>query len=55
VDALDNAIRLGFQQADVYEEKSKALEELGREEEAAQVAEQASDIREAQERELIDE
>jgi tetratricopeptide (TPR) repeat protein len=55
LDALDNAIRLGFQQADVYEEKSRALEALGRDEEAAEVAEQADEIRTEQERELVDE
>ncbi|MDH5018674.1 tetratricopeptide repeat protein [Halobacterium rubrum] len=55
LDALDNAIRLGFQQADVYEEKSRALEGLGRDEEAAEVAEQAEEIQTEQERELVDE
>jgi len=55
LDALDNAIRLGFQQADVYEEKSRALEALGRDEEAAEVAEQADELRSEQERELVDE
>jgi tetratricopeptide (TPR) repeat protein len=54
LDALDNAIRLGFKQADVYEEKTRALEELGREEEAAEVAEHAEDLRERQEQELVD-
>ncbi|MFC3477817.1 tetratricopeptide repeat protein [Halobacterium litoreum] len=54
LDALDNAIRLGFQQADVYEEKSRALEALDREEEAAEVAEQAEEIRERKEQELVD-
>ncbi|WP_336035662.1 tetratricopeptide repeat protein [Halobacterium yunchengense] len=54
LDALDNAVRLGFQQADVYEEKRRALEALGREEEAQAVAEQAEDIREAQERDLVE-
>lgn len=55
LDALDNAIRLGFKQADVYEEKTRALEELGREEEAAEVAEHAEELRERKERELVDE
>jgi tetratricopeptide (TPR) repeat protein len=55
LDALDNAIRLGFQQVDVYEEKSRALDELGREEEAADVAEHAAELREAQERDLVQE
>ena len=54
LDALNNAVRLGFQQADVYEEKQRALESLGREEEAAKVAEQAEEIRESQERDLVE-
>jgi Tfp pilus assembly protein PilF len=54
LDALNNAVRLGFQQADVYEEKQRALEALGRDEEAQKVAEQAEDIREAQERDLVE-
>jgi Tfp pilus assembly protein PilF len=54
LDAFDNAIRLGFKQADVYEEKTRALEELGREEEAAEVAEHAEELRERQEQELVD-
>ncbi|WP_232703386.1 tetratricopeptide repeat protein [Halobacterium wangiae] len=55
LDALDNAIRLGFQQADVYEEKTRALEALGRDEEAQQVAEHAEELREAKERDLVQE
>jgi len=38
----------------VYEEKRRALEALGRDEEAQAVAEQAEDIREAQERDLVE-
>jgi tetratricopeptide (TPR) repeat protein len=53
VECLDNAIRLGFRQADVYEEKSRALDELGREEEAEQAAERADEIRRRREDELV--
>jgi tetratricopeptide (TPR) repeat protein len=55
LDALNNAIRLGFQQADVYEEKTRALEALGRDEEAQRVAEHADELREAQENDLVQE
>ncbi len=55
LECLDNAIRLGFRQADVYEEKARALEGLEREEEAAQVRETAEERREeAEERFLRD-
>ncbi|MFB6082098.1 MAG: tetratricopeptide repeat protein [Halanaeroarchaeum sp.] len=54
LECLDNAIRLGFRQADVYEEKSRALDGLGREEEAGEVARQAEAIREEQEATLVD-
>jgi len=55
LEALDNAIRLGFKQADVYEEKARALDELGREEEAQEAAEQAEEIQERTEQRLVDE
>ncbi|MFB6070655.1 MAG: tetratricopeptide repeat protein [Halanaeroarchaeum sp.] len=54
LECLDNAIRLGFRQADVYEEKSSALDGLGREEEAGEVAKQAEAIREEREADLVD-
>lgn len=53
VECLDNAIRLGFRQADVYEEKARALDELGREEEAQAAAEQAEEVRERTEEDLV--
>ncbi|MGM0397846.1 MAG: tetratricopeptide repeat protein [Halobacteriota archaeon] len=55
LECFDNAMRLGFRQADVYEEKSRALDGLGREEEAGEVAERAEAIREEQEAALVDE
>ena len=41
VTAFDNAIRLGMRNAEVLEEKARALDELGREDEAEQAAERA--------------
>jgi len=54
VDAFDNAIRLGMREASVYEEKARALEELGEDERAEETAERAREIREEAERELIE-
>ena len=54
VDALDNAIRLGMRTAPVLEEKARALEELGEEEKAERAQEQAADLREEVERELVE-
>ena len=55
LECFDNAMRLGFRQADVYEEKSRALDGLGREKEAGEVAARAEAIREEQEAALVDE
>jgi tetratricopeptide (TPR) repeat protein len=55
VNAFDNAIRLGFRNADVLDEKARALEELGDHEEAEAVAERAEDLREQAEQELVEE
>ncbi|MFB6106501.1 MAG: tetratricopeptide repeat protein [Halobacteriaceae archaeon] len=52
-DALDNAIRLGFRSADVYEEKARALEALGREAAAEDAREQAETLRERAEEDLV--
>ena len=51
---LDNAIRLGMRNAEVYEEKAMALEHLGEDEEAEELAERAEEIRREQERELVE-
>jgi len=53
LECLDNAIRLGFRGAAVYEEKVRALEALDREEEAEAAAERAEEIRERVEDELV--
>lgn len=55
VNAFDNAIRLGMRNANVLEEKARALEELGREDEAEEVVEQAKELREQAEKELVEE
>ncbi|MFB6114257.1 MAG: tetratricopeptide repeat protein [Halodesulfurarchaeum sp.] len=55
LECLDNAIRLGFRQADVYEEKARALEGLERNEEAAEVRETAEEIREEEEERFLTE
>jgi tetratricopeptide (TPR) repeat protein len=52
-DCLDNAIRLGMRTPGVLEEKARALEELGEDEEAEAVAEQAEQLREQAEQELV--
>ncbi len=54
LNALDNAIRLGMRTADVLGEKARALEELGRDEEAEEVAEEAEELRKRKEEELVD-
>jgi tetratricopeptide (TPR) repeat protein len=53
VDCLDKALQLGMRSAPVYEEKARALDELGREEAAAEAAERAAEIRERTEDELV--
>ncbi|MBS3760330.1 tetratricopeptide repeat protein [Halodesulfurarchaeum sp.] len=53
LECLDNAIRLGFQESSVYEEKARALEGLERDEEAAQMRETATEMQEAEEERLV--
>ncbi|MEZ3116038.1 tetratricopeptide repeat protein [Halobaculum sp. MBLA0147] len=55
VNAFDNAIRLGFRNADVLDEKARALEEAGDHEQAEEVAQQAEDLREQAEQEMVEE
>jgi len=55
VNAFDNAIRLGMQTADVLQEKAAALEELGEDEQAEEVAARAEELRQEREQELLDE
>ncbi|MFB6362357.1 MAG: tetratricopeptide repeat protein [Halobacteriales archaeon] len=53
LDSLENAIRLGYRNADVLEEKRRTLEDLGRYDEAQTVAEEAEDLRAAVEEDLV--
>ncbi len=55
VTAFDNAVRLGMRNADVLEEKARALEQAGEHEEAEEVAEQAEELRAEAEQELVEE
>ena len=52
--AFDNAIRLGFRNADVVEEKARALEELGEYDRAEDLAEEADELRQEAEAELLE-
>ena len=53
INNFDNALRLGFHNAAVLEEKARALEEIGEDERAEEVAEEAREIREQAEEELV--
>lgn len=56
VNCFDNAIRLGYREAGVLEEKARALEEAGDHEQAEAVADRAETLRqEAEERMIADE
>lgn len=55
VNAFDNAIRLGYRSADLLEEKAIALEQLGEDERAEAVAEEAEEMRASNEEEMIGE
>ena len=55
VNAFDNAIRLGMRNSEVLEEKARALDELGRDEEAEEVAERAEEMRKRAEEEMVEE
>ena len=55
VSCFDNAIRLGYREAGVLEEKARALEEAGEHEQAETVADRAEELRRETEAELVDE
>jgi tetratricopeptide (TPR) repeat protein len=55
LNCLDNAIRLGMQDASVFEEKARALDELERYEQAEEAVERAKELRERAEQKLLDE
>ncbi|MDG5777554.1 tetratricopeptide repeat protein [Haloarculaceae archaeon H-GB2-1] len=54
LNAFDNAIRLGFRNAELLDEKARALEEMGEYDRAEEVAEQADELRQEAEEELIE-
>ncbi|WP_135303902.1 tetratricopeptide repeat protein [Haloarcula amylovorans] len=54
VEAFDNAIRLGFRNADVLEEKARALEEMGEHDRAEELAEEVEEMREDAEQQLLE-
>ncbi len=54
VTAFDNAIRLGYRSADLLEEKAIALEQLGEDERAEEVAEEAEELRTDNEQKLME-
>ncbi|MWV63526.1 tetratricopeptide repeat protein [Halorubrum sp. JWXQ-INN 858] len=55
VNCFDNAIRLGFRNAEVLEEKARALEEAGEHDQAEVVAEKAEEIRREAEGRMVEE
>jgi tetratricopeptide (TPR) repeat protein len=54
VDAFDNALRLGFRNADILQEKARAHEQLGEDERAEELAEEANELRERAEQDLVE-
>ena len=54
LNAFNNAIRLGYRSADLLEEKAIALEKLGEDERAEEVAEEAEALRSEQEEKLLE-
>ncbi|MCQ4332023.1 tetratricopeptide repeat protein [Natronomonas sp. F2-12] len=55
VSCFDNALRLGHRNAEILEEKAKALEEMGEDERAEELVEEAEEIRGAAEDRLVEE
>jgi tetratricopeptide (TPR) repeat protein len=54
VNAFDNALRLGFRNADILQEKARAHEQLGEDERAEELAEEANELRERAEQDLVE-
>lgn len=54
LDCFNNALRLGFRNAEILEEKARALEALGEDEKAEDVAAQAQEIRQQAERRMME-
>ena len=55
LNCFDNAVRLGYRSVDLLEEKAVALEALGEDERAEEVAEEAEELRKENEDQMIDE
>ena len=55
VSCFDNALRLGYRNAEILEEKARALEELGEDERAEELADEAQELRGAAEDRLVEE
>ena len=55
MDCFDNAQRLGMRSPELLEEKARALEQLGEDERAEEVAEEAQELRADAERAMLDE
>ncbi|QGN07405.1 tetratricopeptide repeat protein [Halorhabdus sp. CBA1104] len=54
IDAFDNAVRLGFRSADLLEQKARAHEQVGEDERAEELVEEADELRQETEEEMID-
>jgi tetratricopeptide (TPR) repeat protein len=54
LNCFDNAVRLGFKNVDLLEEKAIALEQLGEDERAEEVAQEAEQLREEREERLVE-
>jgi tetratricopeptide (TPR) repeat protein len=54
VSCFDNAVRLGYRNAEVLEEKARALEELGEDERAEELVEEAEELRGTAESQLVE-
>jgi tetratricopeptide (TPR) repeat protein len=54
LNCFENAQRLGFKNVELLEEKAVALEEMGQDERAEEVAEEAEEMRKSQEEKLVE-
>ena len=55
VSCFDNALRLGHRSPDVLEEKARALEELGEDDRAEELADEAEELRQQAEARMVEE
>ncbi|WP_181685027.1 tetratricopeptide repeat protein [Halorhabdus salina] len=55
IDAFDNAVRLGFRNADLLEQKARAHEQVGEDERAEELVDEADELRQETEAEMIEE